>query len=120
MPKKSKKSKSKRTTLRQKYKVIRKVKEHHKKKAKEAKKAGASGRKKVEKDPGIPSQYPFKEQLLKEIEFAKARALAEAAQKKEQRKLNKVEPADPIQMHSLQEECHFLSTASILCGWPAD
>ncbi|KAK9864482.1 hypothetical protein WJX84_008023, partial [Apatococcus fuscideae] len=89
MPKKSKKSKSKRTTLRQKYKVIRKVKEHHKKKAKEAKKAGASGRKKVEKDPGIPSQYPFKEQLLKEIEFAKARALAEAAQKKEQRKLNK-------------------------------
>ena len=90
MPKKSKKSKSKRTTLRQKYKVIKKVKEHHKKKAKEAKKAGLSGRKKVQKDPGIPSQYPFKEQLLKEIEFAKARTQAEALQKKEQRKLNKV------------------------------
>ena len=90
MPKKSKKSKSKRTTLRQKYKVIKKVKEHHKKKAKEAKKAGLTGRKKVQKDPGIPSQYPFKEQLLKEIEFAKARTQAEAEQKKEQRKLNKV------------------------------
>ena len=35
MPKKSTKSKSKRTTLKQKYKVIRKVREHHKKKRKE-------------------------------------------------------------------------------------
>ena len=33
MPKKSTKSKSKRTTLKQKYKVIRKVREHHKKSA---------------------------------------------------------------------------------------
>lgn len=40
MPKKSKKSKSKRLTLRQKHKVIRKVKEHHRKKAKELRKAG--------------------------------------------------------------------------------
>ncbi|KAJ6710917.1 hypothetical protein OIU74_011718 [Salix koriyanagi] len=40
MVKKSKKSKSKRITLKQKHKVIRKVKEHHKKKAKEAKKSG--------------------------------------------------------------------------------
>ena len=38
MPKKSKKSKSKRQTLKQKYKVIKKVKEHHKKKAKELRK----------------------------------------------------------------------------------
>lgn len=35
MPVCSKKSKSKRLTLKQKYKVIRKVKEHHKKKRKE-------------------------------------------------------------------------------------
>ena len=35
MPKKSTKSKSKRTTLKQKYKPIKKVKEHHKKKRRE-------------------------------------------------------------------------------------
>ena len=40
MPKKSKGSKSKRQTLRHKYKVIRKVKEHARKKVKEAKKSG--------------------------------------------------------------------------------
>ena len=40
MPKKSKGSKSKRQTLRHKYKVIRKVKEHARKVAKDAKKSG--------------------------------------------------------------------------------
>ena len=40
MPKKSKGSKSKRQTLSHKYKVIRKVKEHARKKAKEARKSG--------------------------------------------------------------------------------
>lgn len=37
MPKKSTKSKSKRMSLKQKYKIIKKVKEHHKKKKKELK-----------------------------------------------------------------------------------
>ena len=54
MPKKSSGSKSKRMTLRQKYKIKRKVKEHHKKKAKELKKRG--GKEKAPKDPGLPSQ----------------------------------------------------------------
>lgn len=69
MPKKSSKSKTKRKTLHQKYKIIRKVKEHKKKKAKELKKLG--GKVKPPKDPGIPAAWPFKEQLLKEIEMAK-------------------------------------------------
>lgn len=38
--KRSKKSKSKRQTLKQKYKILRKVKEHHRKKRKEERKAG--------------------------------------------------------------------------------
>ena len=117
MPKKSKKSKSKRTTLRQKYKVIKKVKEHHKKKAKEAKKAGRTGRQKLQKDPGIPSQYPFKEQLLKEIEFAKARSQAEAAQKKEQRKLNKVRSNQCLwkSIHAPALSSASMSSCSISC-----
>ncbi|EEF41261.1 guanine nucleotide-binding protein-like NSN1 [Ricinus communis] len=86
MAKKSKKSKSKRVTLRQKYKVIRKVKEHHKKKAKEAKKLGLKNKRKVEKDPGIPNDWPFKEQELKALEARRARALEELEQKKAARK----------------------------------
>jgi len=51
--------------LKKKYKVIRKVKEHNRKKAK---KLRLSGKNKVEKDPSIPNNWPFKEQdLEKEI-----------------------------------------------------
>ncbi|GAB2281968.1 Guanine nucleotide-binding protein-like nsn1 [Dionaea muscipula] len=86
MVKKSKKSKSKRITLKKKYKIIRKVKEHHKKKAKEAKKLGFHRKKKVEKDPGIPNDWPFKEEELKALEARRARALEEQEQKKAARK----------------------------------
>ncbi|KAF8094271.1 hypothetical protein N665_0367s0054 [Sinapis alba] len=86
MPKRSKKSKSKRVTLKQKHKVIRKVKEHHKKKAKDAKKLGHNRKPRVEKDPGIPSDWPFKEQELKALEARRARALEEIEQKKAARK----------------------------------
>ncbi|XVF72202.1 hypothetical protein PTKIN_Ptkin12aG0101300 [Pterospermum kingtungense] len=86
MVKRSKKSKSKRVTLKQKYKVLRKVKEHHKKKAKEAKKLGLKRKQKIEKDPGIPNDWPFKEQELKALEARRARALEELEQKKTARK----------------------------------
>ncbi|KAK6937662.1 GTP binding domain [Dillenia turbinata] len=86
MVKKSKKSKSKRVPLRQKYKVLRKVKEHHKKKAKEAKKLGVNRKRKVEKDPGIPNDWPFKEQELKALEARRAKALEELEAKKAARK----------------------------------
>ncbi|KAM0949332.1 putative GTP-binding protein, orthogonal bundle domain superfamily [Dioscorea sansibarensis] len=86
MVKKSKKSKSKRVSLKKKYKVIRKVKEHHRKKAKEAKKLGLNRKRKVEKDPGIPNDWPFKEQELKALEARRARALEELEQKKAARK----------------------------------
>ncbi|KAL2945503.1 Guanine nucleotide-binding protein-like NSN1 [Bienertia sinuspersici] len=86
MVKKSKKSKSKRVSLKKKYKIIKKVKEHHKKKAKEAKKLGINKKSKVEKDPGIPNEWPFKEQELKALEARRARALEELEQKKAARK----------------------------------
>ncbi|KAH7864386.1 hypothetical protein Vadar_029009 [Vaccinium darrowii] len=86
MVKKSKKSKSKRVTLKQKHKVIRKVKEHHKKKAKEAKKLGLNRKTKVEKDPGIPNDWPFKEQELKALEARRARVIEDLEQKKAARK----------------------------------
>ncbi|KMT05690.1 hypothetical protein BVRB_7g166980 [Beta vulgaris subsp. vulgaris] len=86
MVKRSKKSKSNRVSLKKKYKIIKKVKEHHKKKAKEAKKLGLNKKNKVEKDPGIPNEWPFKEQELKALEARRARALEELEQKKAARK----------------------------------
>ncbi|XP_010524693.1 PREDICTED: guanine nucleotide-binding protein-like NSN1 [Tarenaya hassleriana] len=86
MVKRSKKSKSKRVTLKQKYKILRKVKEHHKKKAKEAKKTGLNRKSKVEKDPGIPNDWPFKEQELMALEARRSRALEDLEQKKAARK----------------------------------
>ncbi|XVF81155.1 hypothetical protein PTKIN_Ptkin15bG0134200 [Pterospermum kingtungense] len=100
MVKRSKKSKSKRVTLKQKYKVLRKVKEHHKKKDKEAKKLGLKGKRKVEKDPGIPNDWPFKEQELKALEARRARALEELEQKKAARK----ERAKKRKMDLLEED----------------
>lgn len=72
--------------MKKKYKVIRKVKEHNRKKAKEAKKLRLSGKKKVEKDPGIPNDWPFKEQELKALEARRAKAIQELDQKKADRK----------------------------------
>jgi nuclear GTP-binding protein len=86
MVKKSKKSKSKRVPLKKKHKIIRKVKEHHKKKAKEAKKLGLNRKNKTEKDPGIPNDWPFKEQELKALEARRERAIQEIDQKKAERK----------------------------------
>ncbi|XP_061353321.1 guanine nucleotide-binding protein-like NSN1 [Gastrolobium bilobum] len=86
MVKKSKKSKSKRVPLKKKYKIIRKVKEHQKKKAKEAKKLNLNRKNKTEKDPGIPNDWPFKEQELKALEARRARAIEELEQKKAERK----------------------------------
>jgi len=82
-------SKSKRTPLRKKYKIIKKVKEHHKKQAKEAKKQaklGHKGKAKVEKDPGIPNAWPFREQELAALEARRARALEEIELKKAAKK----------------------------------
>lgn len=86
MVKRSTKSKSKRVSLKRKHKIIKKVKDHHKKKAKEAKKLGHVGRKKAEKDPGIPNDWPFKEQELKALEVRRERAIDEIEQKKVARK----------------------------------
>lgn len=72
--------------MKKKYKIIRKVKEHHRKKAKEAKKLGLHRKPKVEKDPGIPNDWPFKEQELKALEARRARAIEELEQKKAARK----------------------------------
>lgn len=76
-----KKGKSKRSTLKDKYKIQRRVVETHRKSRKQAKrdvKAGIIRHDKTKKDPGIPNSWPFKQELLNEV--ARARELAENAQ----------------------------------------
>ena len=86
MPKKSGGSKSKRLSLHQKYKIRRKVKEHHRKKAKELKKTHGGKAPKGPKDPGLPSQWPFREELVKEFAFKRAQILADEKMKKDAKK----------------------------------
>ncbi len=63
----AKKRKSKRVSLHNKYKVIKRVKQHEKKV-----KRGLVKRTLLRKDDhGIPSSWPYKEQLLQEIQAAK-------------------------------------------------
>ncbi|NXQ27112.1 GNL3 protein, partial [Alaudala cheleensis] len=73
---------SKRLSCHKRYKIQKKIREHHRKVRKEAKK---KGHKKPKKDPGIPSAAPFKEELLREAEQRKQR-LEELKQKQ---KLNR-------------------------------
>ncbi|GMH56471.1 hypothetical protein TrST_g9027 [Triparma strigata] len=66
-----KKGKSKRTSLKDKYKIERRVVQKHRKDRKEAKKNPGKFNNKSKKDPGIPNSWPFKEEMLKEVERAK-------------------------------------------------
>ncbi|XP_020030836.2 guanine nucleotide-binding protein-like 3 isoform X2 [Castor canadensis] len=59
---------SKRMTCHKRYKIKKKIREHHRKLRKEAKKRG---HKKPRKDPGVPNSAPFKEAVLREAELKK-------------------------------------------------
>ncbi|CAH8501517.1 Stress response protein nst1, variant 3 [Schistosoma haematobium] len=79
MVRKCLKNKSKRVTCHKRYKIIKKVKEHHRKLLKEAKKNLNRHR----KDPGVPNILPFKESFLKDV--------AEAKMKLEEARLKNIE-----------------------------
>uniref|UniRef100_A0A8B9TI60 Guanine nucleotide-binding protein-like 3 n=1 Tax=Anas platyrhynchos TaxID=8839 RepID=A0A8B9TI60_ANAPL len=68
---------SKRLSCHKRYKIQKKIREHHRKVRKEAKKRG---RKKPKKDPSVPGAAPFKEALLREAEQRRQR-LEELQQK---------------------------------------
>ncbi|KAM4882191.1 guanine nucleotide-binding protein-like 3 [Thomomys bottae] len=59
---------SKRMTCHKRYKIKKKIREHHRKLRKEAKKRG---HKKPKKDLGVPNSAPFKEAVLREAELKK-------------------------------------------------
>jgi hypothetical protein len=88
--------------LRKKHKIIKKVKEHHKKQKKEAK-----------KDPGIPNAWPFKEQELAALEARRARALEEVEQKKAAKKERVRSLISSSSMFSSAMKCRAISYSAI-------
>lgn len=82
-----KKIKSKRTTTKQRVKIEKKVKEHHRKQAKIAKKNLNIPKKNTKKDPGIPSNIPFRDEIIKEAQAEKERLKAEKEQRRNQKSM---------------------------------
>lgn len=85
MPKPKLGKTSKRMTCHKRYKIIKKIREHNKKVRKEEKNSSNKKR----KDPGIPNMYPFKEQLLKQIEERKEKEKDDKEKLKEERSQEK-------------------------------
>jgi nuclear GTP-binding protein len=90
-----KKTKSKRLSLHKKYKIARKVREHKRQERKKEK--NGFGRKK--KDPGIPNNWPFKEELLLQVEQARLAELESQRLSKEQKKQEKKEKKRLATLH---------------------
>ena len=84
-----KKGKSKRTTLKDKYRIQRRIVETHRKRKKQTKKDAASGvirhSHQSKKDPGIPNSWPFKQDLLKDIQRTRERQQAQQDATKDKR-----------------------------------
>ena len=84
-----KKGKSKRTTLKDKYKIQRRVVETKRKLKKQAKRDAKNGivrHNNKKRDPGIPNSWPFKQDLLKEIQRSREKQQEMQAKTKERRR----------------------------------
>lgn len=86
-----KKGKSKRVTLKDKYKMERRVIETGRKRKKQVKRDAKDGVVKHDnskKDPGIPNCWPFKQELLKDIQKSREREQEKEQEIKDKRKEN--------------------------------
>ena len=87
------KKKSKRITIHLKNKIRKKVAEAHKKARKAAR---LNPKKQSRKDPGVPNMFPFKEELLTQIENHKARLEQEKEEEKAARHQARLERAKEV------------------------
>ncbi|ORY04208.1 hypothetical protein K493DRAFT_57420 [Basidiobolus meristosporus CBS 931.73] len=82
-----KKSQSKRMSCAKRFKITKRAAEKHRKDRKDAKKNPRP--KKAKKDPGIPNNWPFKEQLLNQIEEERVKAESKERNKRLCQRLQK-------------------------------
>ncbi|KAF9903535.1 Guanine nucleotide-binding protein-like 3 [Linnemannia zychae] len=95
---------SKRIPANHRYKIEKRVKDHHRKLRKDAK-SNPNAHHKNKKDPGIPNNFPFKEQILQQIADQKmkeqeAKDKAKEARRKaaeKARKANKARNTNPTE-----------------------
>ena len=84
-----KKGKSNRTTLKDKYKIQRRVAETHRRRKKQVNRDAKNGivrPNQQKRDPGIPNSWPFKQDLLKDIQRARERQQQIQQTQKDKRK----------------------------------
>lgn len=83
-----KKGKSKRSTLKDKYKIQKHTAETHRKRKRQAKRDAADGKVVLKaKDPGIPNAWPFKQDLLQQIQRSREKQqLIQQEQKQKRQK----------------------------------
>lgn len=104
-----KKGKSKRITLKDKYKIQRRVVESGRKNRKQAKRDAKAGivRHDKKKDPGIPNTWPFKQELLQNIKQEKERVEAKSMEEKERRKGGKAANLTELMAQANQKKSEF-------------
>lgn len=113
-------------SLHKKYKIARKVREHKR----QERKAEKLGQHKKKKDPGIPNNWPFKEELLVQVEQARLAEIDAQRQAQHQRKEDKkkakmlaklqrrndVAPVTPlsVEMQAKKDLKHAVQTADVV------
>ncbi|KAJ8901741.1 hypothetical protein NDN08_003947 [Rhodosorus marinus] len=105
------KKQSKRTPARQKYKVAKKVRAHHKKLRKEER-----SKKKGKEPLTIPNSYPYKHELMEEIEQQKRdeeeKKREQRAKRKEERKKTKLDSLGALSDDARRRESKFNDEAA--------
>ncbi|KAM6495364.1 hypothetical protein JOM56_008070 [Amanita muscaria] len=105
MPRIRKKT-SKRQKTHERHKLQHKVREGRKKKAKAAKK-NPQWKSKHKKDPGIPSEFPYKEQILAEVAEQRRLAVEERERRKNEKKVLKAaRKAGNVENEESEQEGH--------------
>ncbi|KAJ9477372.1 Nuclear GTP-binding protein NUG1 [Pseudozyma hubeiensis] len=104
---KVKKRASKRVKIAQREKIKKKVKEHRRKTRRDERRS-TQWKSKARKDPGIPNSFPYKEQLLNEIEtkrrLQEEEKLARKAEKLAERNGEKAEGADGLDDEAAEDD----------------
>lgn len=88
--KKTMKKKSKRIPTKQRVKAEKKLREHNRK-VRRDKRKNPGKYAKSKKDPGVPNECPFKEQVLQEVELAKQQKVADKEKRREEAKKKRAE-----------------------------